>query len=462
VTPFSNFQKKKKGFSQKKTRKKKMEASFVADAIHLLEDEQMCKVLLHRELDDEASVLSFSLADGSSFSVLGASYPAETVVLGGAIEQLTLRNVALRDIVQSLLQPEKETTRLERDLQELRKCKFGQLSEVKFVEGGLSFKLHGKRYSVNASAAEYPRNTVVTANNELSCVDVPLPLYLEKLDAKQAPAKKHRHSESSGSEGNDDDDDDDDDDEDDEDDDGGDDDGGVPLQSSGENCCSEDLAHFSVVSHCGPLQRDKDAVAMYVVDDDVFVINQVDDQVNLGLHLSVTHLSARVATAWGIVPELPVRVALRDLSASMYCNSAPPSVQICQMIDGLAERHGVLPQLEFIAQSFIKEEWNKFKARGCVYYQDAQLQSPVKPGAPPPSGHLATLIAMGFPRRKAEDALKQSKDNLEDAIAVLTKDKKGLFGGKDKKRPTLAVATGAQVSFSVVVVVVFFFFLFFV
>jgi hypothetical protein len=54
----------------------------------------------------------------------------------------------------------------------------------------------------------------------------------------------------------------------------------------------------------------------------------------------------------------------------MYCNGPPPSsVQICQMIDGTAARHGVLPQLEFIAQNFIKEEWQKFKARGGVYYQ---------------------------------------------------------------------------------------------
>jgi hypothetical protein len=90
------------------------------------------------------------------------------------------------------------------------------------------------------------------------------------------------------------------------------------LQSSGE-CLSEDLAHFSVAAHCGPLLRDKEAVAERWDDDAVYVINQVDDSVNLALHLYPTFLSARVATAWGIVQGLPIRIALKVGFVSLLC-----------------------------------------------------------------------------------------------------------------------------------------------
>lgn len=175
-----------------------------------------------------------------------------------------------------------------------------------------------------------------------SCIDVPLPQYLERLDAKPAPAKKARQSSGSDSDGS-----------------GGesssgeeDEDDGqdVPLQSSGEGCCSEDLAHFSVVAHCPALVRDKEALP----EGDVFVINQVfafvlcfslcvtqrtqkvDDQIKLGLLLHPSFLSNRVATAWGIERDLDLLVELRDLSAAQYCSSAvPPTVRICQTIEGL-------------------------------------------------------------------------------------------------------------------------------
>ncbi len=423
-------------------------SSFVADAIHLLESQKF--KFVSSDLDDEAMVFSFSFGPSLNFSVLGGDYPQETLVLGGSSEQ-TFRSVSLGNIVASLCAPPAaavvEASRLERDLQHVLKTQFSQLADLKRSgDSGLSFKLHGKPYEIN-SGPDYPKNSVVTVQGDMSCIDMPLIQYLEKLDAKPAPTKKQRHSSESesASEGEDDE----------ENDDDGDDEE-VPLQSSGEQFNSEDLAHFSVVAHCKPLERDKEAVASVFDDESVFVINQVDDVVNLGLNLNVNFLSSRVATAWGVLQGIPIRIALRDLSASLYCNGPPPSVKIMQMLDGEALRHGVLPQLEYIAQTFIKEEWNKFRARGNTYYQDALSSgggnnnnnnlsnSGGKHGAKMELD-IGTLIAMGFKRKNAEEALVASKGDVQAAVELLSSSKKGWFG-KEKKPPTLAVAIGSRVS----------------
>ena len=401
-----------------------MERSFVADAIawmeqsaHLFEGTP--------DLDDESGVLTFS-ARGRNYSIVGAEYPATTTVLGDTVA--TFSGLSLHQIGERLLAPPK-TSQLQQDVQQVLGTAYRHLRGVTRSgdgDGELSFQRAGRRFVVSLSETDYPRNTCVLMEDSMTVVDVPLPQYLAKMD--QGPAeppprsnKKHKVVSSSGSGSDDGGEDDDDDDE-------------EPrgLVSSGE-CCSEDLAHFAVAPMCPPLQRDVDAVAERFGSGNCAVMNQVEDQLTLGLRLEMGFLSSRVATAWGIVSSEPLKIALRDLSAGLYCAAAPPSVKIWQDVDGEPVQHGVVPQLQFIAVEFVKAAWRRFREeQGGQYMQDLRGLG----SRPDPS--IATLMAMGFSEPQAAEALHEVDGQLDAAVEHLTDASKR----KNKKKNAKAEQAG--------------------
>jgi hypothetical protein len=314
-----------------------MERSFVADAIAWMEQTGP-GVTGVPDLDDESAVLSFCSSDGRHFAVCGAEYPATTTVLGDTVA--TFSNLTVAQVVEAIFAPKQ--TRLQADLQQVLSARYQNLSSVKCgPEGELSFRKGGRTYSVTVSEKDYPRASCVMMEDSVAVVDVPLPQYLQKLDqeplGQARSAKKHKSVSSSSESGSDQDDEDDGDEE-------GDDDARY-MQSSGE-CCSEDLAHFSVAPMCKALERDVEACANRFGPESCTVVNQVEDQMTLGLRLLPSFLSSRVATAWGIETTEPIVVALKELSASSYCAGSVPSVKLWQDLDGAPVQHGVIKQLQ--------------------------------------------------------------------------------------------------------------------
>jgi hypothetical protein len=117
--------------------------------------------------------------------------------------------------------------------------------------------------------------------------------------------------------------------------------------------------------------------------------------------------------------------------------SPAPLIKMWQENDGLIEQVGVIPQLQYIAQEFVKTEWRKFKERGGVYYQDTTTKRLDKKEL---SANAQQLLQMGFSLNQAEEALASTSDDLEEAINLLT-------GNKSRnpfsKKKTKKIDTGA-------------------
>lgn len=139
-------------------------------------------------------------------------------------------------------------------------------------------------------------------------------------------------------------------------------------------------------------------------------------------------MGQKSAVAWGIEKSFPLDIVLTDLSASLYCqNVDTPKVKVSQDLGNGPERAGVMPQLENIIMGFFKEQWQAFKDRGGVYYQDLK-EAPV--AKKDESANVQLLMGMGFKKNEVLQALKDVDDDLDQAIAYLTGDKKKILKNK--------------------------------